>query len=104
MEVDLFLCCSYTKIYRLYAGLDLIEEDRMKSSVFVTTWCSKGGGMFKSSGRQQSILQGCFTLMPPKNNTSKSRSSLSKVPWAEEIVKELEQSNPFSNSGEDKTK
>lgn len=91
-------------MYGLYAGLDLIEEDRMKCSVFITTLCSKEGGMFKSSGRQQSILQGCFTVVPPKNNTSKSKSSLSKVLWAEEIVKQLEQSNTFSNSWEDDTK
>lgn len=36
-------------MYRLYAGLDLIEEDRIKCSVFVPTWCSKEKGMFKSS-------------------------------------------------------
>lgn len=42
--------------------------------------------MFKSSGRQQSVLQGCFALMSPENNTSKIKLSLSKVPWAEQRV------------------
>lgn len=60
MEGEFFLCCSYIKMYRLYAGFDLIEEDRKKCSVFITTWYSKEGGLFKSSQRQQSILQSCF--------------------------------------------
>ncbi len=36
MEADLFLCCNYIKMCGLYAGLDLIEEDSMKCTVFVT--------------------------------------------------------------------
>lgn len=92
-------------MYRLYAGLDLIKEDRKKCSVFISTWhLVKGGGLFKSSQRQQAILQGCFTAtVPPKNNTSKSQESLSKVLWAEEIVKQLEENKTFSDSGEDKS-
>lgn len=48
---DLSPCCSSRQMYRLYAaGLDLIEEDRVKCPVFVTTQCSKEGECLSHQG------------------------------------------------------